>query len=174
MALAGAMGAPGQAAGEDMLRGRGDGREGAGAAPAGAGGRPRLWLLVSVGSGPPGSRLPVCDPVPAPQEVRVLGQRFRNPVGLAAGFDKQGEAVDGLYKMGFGFVEVGTVTPKPQEGNPRPRVFRLVEDEAVINRWDPRVAALRCPTDCPPRGRAFIWVVPALCSVLWWLLGWMC
>ncbi|XP_053934386.1 dihydroorotate dehydrogenase (quinone), mitochondrial isoform X2 [Cuculus canorus] len=68
-------------------------------------------------------------------EVRVLGQRFRNPVGLAAGFDKQGEAVDGLYRMGFGFVEVGTVTPKPQEGNPRPRVFRLVEDEAVINRY---------------------------------------
>ncbi|KAM6063553.1 dihydroorotate dehydrogenase (quinone), mitochondrial isoform 3-T3 [Theristicus caerulescens] len=69
------------------------------------------------------------------REVRVLGQRFRNPVGLAAGFDKQGEAVDGLYKMGFGFVEVGTVTPKPQEGNPRPRVFRLAEDEAVINRY---------------------------------------
>ncbi|XP_065497355.1 dihydroorotate dehydrogenase (quinone), mitochondrial [Caloenas nicobarica] len=68
-------------------------------------------------------------------EVRVLGQRFRNPVGLAAGFDKQGEAVDGLYKMGFGFVEVGTVTPQPQEGNARPRVFRLVEDEAVINRY---------------------------------------
>ncbi|XP_068267718.1 dihydroorotate dehydrogenase (quinone), mitochondrial [Nyctibius grandis] len=68
-------------------------------------------------------------------EVRVLGQRFRNPVGLAAGFDKQGEAVDGLYKMGFGFVEVGTVTPQPQEGNPRPRVFRLAEDEAVINRY---------------------------------------
>ncbi|XP_014115996.1 PREDICTED: dihydroorotate dehydrogenase (quinone), mitochondrial isoform X4 [Pseudopodoces humilis] len=69
------------------------------------------------------------------REVRVLGQRFRNPLGLAAGFDKQCEAVDGLYKMGFGFVEVGTVTPKPQEGNPKPRVFRLVEDEAVINRY---------------------------------------
>ncbi|NXS13917.1 PYRD dehydrogenase, partial [Neodrepanis coruscans] len=68
-------------------------------------------------------------------EVRVLGQRFRNPLGLAAGFDKQGEAVDGLYKMGFGFVEVGTVTPKPQEGNPKPRVFRLAEDQAVINRY---------------------------------------
>ncbi|NXW95219.1 PYRD dehydrogenase, partial [Alopecoenas beccarii] len=68
-------------------------------------------------------------------EVRVLGQRFCNPVGLAAGFDKQGEAVDGLYKMGFGFVEVGTVTPQPQEGNARPRVFRLVEDEAIINRY---------------------------------------
>ncbi|KFO95605.1 hypothetical protein N300_09114, partial [Calypte anna] len=82
-----------------------------------------------------GSVPPAMSPAPAPQEVRVLGQRFCNPVGLAAGFDKQGEAVDGLYKMGFGFVEVGTVTPQPQEGNPRPRVFRLTEDEAVINRF---------------------------------------
>ncbi|XP_051830650.1 dihydroorotate dehydrogenase (quinone), mitochondrial isoform X2 [Antechinus flavipes] len=68
-------------------------------------------------------------------EVRVLGHRFRNPLGMAAGFDKHGEAVDGLYKMGFGFVEVGSVTPKPQEGNPKPRVFRLPEDQAVINRY---------------------------------------
>ncbi|XP_023369849.1 dihydroorotate dehydrogenase (quinone), mitochondrial isoform X1 [Otolemur garnettii] len=68
-------------------------------------------------------------------EVRVLGHKFRNPVGIAAGFDKHGEAVDGLYKMGFGFVEIGSVTPKPQEGNPRPRVFRLPEDEAIINRY---------------------------------------
>lgn len=60
------------------------------------------------------------------------------------------EAVDGLYKMGFGFVEVGTVTPKPQEGNPKPRVFRLAEDEAVINRWDLRAAVLPCPTVCLP------------------------
>lgn len=126
---------------------------------------------MSVRSGPPGSRLPACDPAPAPQEVRVLGQRFRNPVGLAAGFDKQGEAVDGLYKMGFGFVEVGTVTPKPQEGNPKPRVFRLAEDEAVINRWDLRVAALRCPTGCPPPGSRGS--VPALWSALQWLWDWM-
>ncbi|KAM7332444.1 hypothetical protein ACRRTK_009152 [Alexandromys fortis] len=68
-------------------------------------------------------------------EVRVLGRKFRNPVGIAAGFDKHGEAVDGLYKLGFGFVEVGSVTPQPQEGNPRPRVFRLPEDQAVINRY---------------------------------------
>ncbi|XP_006860259.1 PREDICTED: dihydroorotate dehydrogenase (quinone), mitochondrial [Chrysochloris asiatica] len=68
-------------------------------------------------------------------EVRVLGRKFRNPVGIAAGFDKHGEAVDGLYKMGFGFVEIGSVTPKPQEGNPRPRVFRLPEDQAIINRY---------------------------------------
>lgn len=58
--------------------------------------------------------------------------------------------MDGLYKMGFGFVEVGTVTPKPQEGNPKPRVFRLVEDEAVINRWDLTAAALPCPIVFPP------------------------
>ncbi|XP_037672180.1 dihydroorotate dehydrogenase (quinone), mitochondrial [Choloepus didactylus] len=68
-------------------------------------------------------------------EVRVLGHKFRNPIGIAAGFDKHGEAVDGLYKMGFGFVEIGSVTPKPQEGNPRPRVFRLPEDHAIINRY---------------------------------------
>ncbi len=60
---------------------------------------------------------------------------MKNPIGIAAGFDKHGEAVEGLFKMGFGFVEVGSVTPLPQEGNPKPRVFRLTEDEAVINRY---------------------------------------
>ncbi|KAG8437500.1 hypothetical protein GDO86_008271 [Hymenochirus boettgeri] len=68
-------------------------------------------------------------------EVNVLGHRFRNPVGLAAGFDKHGEAIDGLFKMGFGFVEVGSITPKPQDGNPTPRVFRLSQDRAIINRY---------------------------------------
>nr|XP_057945726.1 dihydroorotate dehydrogenase (quinone), mitochondrial [Doryrhamphus excisus] len=72
---------------------------------------------------------------PKSLEVNVLGLKFKNPVGIAAGFDKHGEAVDGLYKMGFGFVEVGTITPKPQEGNPKPRVFRLAADHAVINRY---------------------------------------
>ncbi|XP_049896269.1 dihydroorotate dehydrogenase (quinone), mitochondrial [Epinephelus moara] len=72
---------------------------------------------------------------PASLEVNVLGLKFRNPIGIAAGFDKHGEAVDGLYKVGFGFVEVGTITPKPQEGNPKPRVFRLSADHAVINRY---------------------------------------
>ncbi|XP_059569906.1 dihydroorotate dehydrogenase (quinone), mitochondrial, partial [Alligator mississippiensis] len=77
------------------------------------------------------------DPAPDPDclAVQVLGRRFQNPVGLAAGFDKHGEAVDGLYRLGFGFVEVGSVTPQPQDGNPRPRVFRLPEDQAVINRY---------------------------------------
>ena len=65
----------------------------------------------------------------------MWGQEFTNPVGLAAGFDKHAEAYPGLMKMGFGFVEVGSVTPRPQPGNPRPRVFRLKEDKAVINRY---------------------------------------
>uniref|UniRef100_T1JEY4 Dihydroorotate dehydrogenase (quinone), mitochondrial n=1 Tax=Strigamia maritima TaxID=126957 RepID=T1JEY4_STRMM len=60
---------------------------------------------------------------------------FDNPIGLAAGFDKHGEAVKGLHKIGFGFVEVGSVTPKPQLGNPKPRLFRLIQDNAVINRY---------------------------------------
>lgn len=66
--------------------------------------------------------------------VQAFGLTFRNPVGLAAGYDKDGVAVRGLAALGFGHIEVGTVTPKPQAGNPRPRVFRLAEDEAVINR----------------------------------------
>ena len=67
--------------------------------------------------------------------VDVLGKRFPNPVGLAAGFDKQCEVPDQLLSLGFGFVELGGVVPKPQPGNPRPRVFRLPRDEAVINRF---------------------------------------
>ncbi|NEW86898.1 quinone-dependent dihydroorotate dehydrogenase [Rhodopseudomonas sp. WA056] len=66
--------------------------------------------------------------------VRAFGLNFPNPVGIAAGFDKNAEAPDALLRLGFGFVEVGTVTPKPQAGNPRPRLFRLERDEAVINR----------------------------------------
>ena len=65
----------------------------------------------------------------------VFGLPFRSPVGLAAGFDKQGEAMAPLLRAGFGFVEVGTVTPLPQPGNPQPRMFRLEEDAAVINRY---------------------------------------
>ena len=66
--------------------------------------------------------------------VRAFGLNFPNPVGMAAGFDKNGEVVDALLRLGFGFVEVGTVTPRPQAGNPRPRIFRLERDEGVINR----------------------------------------
>ncbi len=63
-----------------------------------------------------------------------LGMRLPNPVGMAAGFDKNAEVPDALLKLGFGFVEIGTVTPRPQDGNPRPRIFRLAEDAGVINR----------------------------------------
>lgn len=67
-------------------------------------------------------------------EREVFGLTFKNPVGLAAGFDKNAEFVEELSYLGFGFIEIGTVTPKPQEGNEKPRMFRLVEDEALINR----------------------------------------
>lgn len=66
--------------------------------------------------------------------VECLGKYFPNPIGVAAGFDKNGQAITALNKQGFGFVEIGTVTLKPQTGNPTPRLFRLSEDEAVINR----------------------------------------
>jgi dihydroorotate dehydrogenase len=66
--------------------------------------------------------------------VRAFGLNFPNPIGMAAGFDKHGEVPDALLRLGFGFVEVGTVTPLPQAGNPRPRLFRLPADEGVINR----------------------------------------
>ena len=71
---------------------------------------------------------------PSALRTQVWGLDFASPVGLAAGFDKDGEAVDALLALGFGFVEVGTVTPRPQPGNPRPRLFRLAGDDALINR----------------------------------------
>ncbi|XP_017003723.2 dihydroorotate dehydrogenase (quinone), mitochondrial [Drosophila takahashii] len=64
-----------------------------------------------------------------------FGRMLSNPIGIAAGFDKNAEAVDGLQDLGFGFIEVGTVTPAAQEGNPKPRVFRLADDKAIINRY---------------------------------------
>ncbi len=70
----------------------------------------------------------------AGRPVRALGLEFPNPVGLAAGLDKDGEFIDALAAFGFGFLEVGTVTPRPQPGNPRPRMFRIVAREAIINR----------------------------------------
>ena len=66
--------------------------------------------------------------------VELMGLRFPNPVGLAAGFDKNGDYIDALGALGFGHIEVGTVTPEPQPGNPKPRLFRLPEHEAIINR----------------------------------------
>ncbi|GGH28098.1 dihydroorotate dehydrogenase (quinone) [Sphingobacterium alkalisoli] len=67
-------------------------------------------------------------------EREVFGLKFKNPVGLAAGFDKNAEYIEDMAKFGFGFIEIGTVTPKPQPGNDRPRMFRLTTDEALINR----------------------------------------
>lgn len=67
-------------------------------------------------------------------QVKCMGLKFPNPVGLAAGLDKDGVAVSAWPKLGFGFMEVGTVTPLPQPGNPKPRLFRLIEDQAIINR----------------------------------------
>lgn len=70
----------------------------------------------------------------ADKPVTVMGLDFKNPVGLAAGSDKNGDYIDALASLGFGFIEVGTVTPRPQPGNPKPRLFRLPEHEAIINR----------------------------------------
>jgi len=87
----------------------------------------RMWG----GMGAPFARRSETD---ASTGVRVAGIDFPNRVGLAAGLDKNAEAVPGLFALGFGAVEVGTLTPRPQPGNPKPRLFRLAEDEAVINR----------------------------------------
>ncbi|MDB5630711.1 MAG: dihydroorotate oxidase [Tardiphaga sp.] len=77
-------------------------------------------------------------PTPAPDDprlaIRAFGLNFPNPVGIAAGFDKNAEVPDALLRLGFGFVEIGSVTPRPQAGNPRPRLFRLERDEAIVNR----------------------------------------
>lgn len=67
-------------------------------------------------------------------EREVFGLKFQNPVGLAAGFDKDAKLIDEMSLLGFGFIEIGTLTPKPQDGNPKPRLFRLPEDQALINR----------------------------------------
>jgi len=82
---------------------------------------PSSWLLTQLYKAPS-------------KPVRAFGLTFKNPVGLAAGYDKDALAIRGLSTLGFGHVEVGTVTPRPQPGNPRPRLFRLPGDEAVINR----------------------------------------
>ncbi len=93
---------------------------------------PVRWIMYALYDGPQ-------------HPVRVFGLSFKNPIGLAAGYDKDGIAVRGLAALGFGHVEVGTVTPLPQAGNPKPRLFRLPEDQAVINRLG-----------FPSRGSAFV------------------
>jgi dihydroorotate dehydrogenase len=70
----------------------------------------------------------------APCPVEVMGLKFPNPVGLGAGLDKNGEHIDGLARLGFGFIEIGTVTPRPQDGNPKPRLFRIPEAKGIVNR----------------------------------------
>ncbi len=82
------------------------------------------------------AHLPLPPPRPGDPRlgVKAFGLDFPSPIGLAAGFDKNAEVVDAVLAMGFGFTEIGTVTPAPQAGNPRPRVFRLLRDKAVINR----------------------------------------
>lgn len=104
--------------------------------------RPLLFALdaeraheLTLGLLAAGSSLGLGQSSPAAgKPVEVMGLRFPNRVGLAAGLDKNGTAVDGLGSLGFGFLEVGTVTPRPQPGNPKPRLFRLPEHEAIINR----------------------------------------
>jgi dihydroorotate dehydrogenase len=81
-----------------------------------------------------GPLLPTTKPDDPRLAVQALGLNFANPIGLAAGFDKDAEVPQAMAKFGFGFVECGTVTPRPQGGNPKPRLFRLTEDRAVINR----------------------------------------
>ena len=67
-------------------------------------------------------------------EIELFKKKIKNPIGLAAGFDKSAEVYNSLFKLGFGFIEVGTITPRPQTGNPKPRIFRLEKDKAMINR----------------------------------------
>ena len=87
-----------------------------------------IWALKS------GLSLGETPSDPESLAISVLGRDFPNPIGMAAGFDKNAQVADAVLAMGFGFTEVGTVTPQPQAGNPKPRMFRLSEDQAVINR----------------------------------------
>lgn len=93
--------------------------------------RAHEWALAALRLGVVGSDREPDDPILA---VEALGRSLTNPIGLAAGFDKNGVALAGLMRLGFGLIEAGTVTPRPQQGNPRPRLFRLSADRAVINR----------------------------------------
>ena len=112
--------------------------------------------LLALRLGLAGSASEPDDPALA---IDVIGRRFANPIGLAAGFDKNAVAVPALMQLGFGFVETGTVTPMPQAGNPRPRLFRLAEDRAVINRMGFNNAGLQAylaRLAARPRGSALL------------------
>ncbi|HCH24730.1 MAG TPA: dihydroorotate dehydrogenase (quinone), partial [Oceanospirillaceae bacterium] len=78
--------------------------------------------------------LPALAPAVPKAPVELMGLTFDNPVGLAAGLDKNGSCIDGLSGLGFGFIEIGTITPRPQAGNPKPRLFRIPEAQAIVNR----------------------------------------
>ena len=109
---------------------------------------PTRWLLEALFS-------------PCEKPVEAFGLRFKNPLGLAAGYDKDGIAIRGLSALGFGHIEIGTVTPLPQPGNPKPRIFRLVQDEAVINRMGfpgAGMESVRTSLLATPRGDALIGV----------------
>ena len=100
----------------------------------------------------PAPRARIDDPI---LHIRLAGLGLPNPIGLAAGLDKDGEAIGGLARLGFGFVECGSVTPKPQAGNPKPRLFRLTEDRAIINRMgfnNAGLEAFAARLDRRPRG----------------------
>ncbi len=91
--------------------------------------------------------------------VEVMGLRFPNRVGLAAGLDKEGNTIDALGRLGFGFVEIGTITPRPQAGNPKPRLFRLVEHEAIINRMGFNNPGIAAGVENVRRSKAFSGVI---------------
>lgn len=93
-----------------------------------------IKLLKLTGNSPLNPIIKSLLACPQGEEKTVMGIKFKNPIGLAAGADKNGDAIDGFGAMGFGFIEVGTVTPLAQEGNPKPRQFRLPEVEGIINR----------------------------------------
>lgn len=93
-----------------------------------------IQTLKVIGKSPLNPILKTILACPAGSPKTVMGLQFKNPIGLAAGADKNGEAIDGFGAMGFGFIEVGTVTPLAQDGNPKPRQFRLPEAEGIINR----------------------------------------
>ncbi|MGC7590204.1 quinone-dependent dihydroorotate dehydrogenase [Bisgaard Taxon 46] len=93
-----------------------------------------IQTLKVIGKSPLNPILKTMLACPAGSPKNVMGLQFKNPIGLAAGADKNGEAIDGFGAMGFGFIEVGTVTPLAQDGNPKPRQFRLPEAEGIINR----------------------------------------
>jgi len=92
------------------------------------------FTLHALDSGPGRVLAPLASGARRGEPVELMGVRFRNRVGLGAGFDKDGVAIEGWAALGFGFVELGTVTPRPQAGNPRPRLHRLTHDRALVNR----------------------------------------